>query len=325
MKLSRRSTVVLLASAVVGDTLSGFANALDYPIHPVRFVVPYAAGGGADIAARLFGAEGSQALGQQLIVENHGGASGVIGAEIAAKAPPDGYTVMQGTANLTISTSLFKKLPYNVSTDFTPIVLLAKTPSIIAVNPSLPAQSLSELIALAKVSPGKINYASDLAGPQFLGMELLKSAAGIDLANIPYTGTGPAVLATMSNQVSVVIAPANLLLPFVKSSQLRGLAVTSGRRIDALPDLPTVAESGFKDYDVTQWYGLLAPSGTPAEIVSLLNATFVKIVQSPALQARLTEQIMVPVGDTPDDFASFIKEDTERWARAVKLSGIPLN
>lgn len=206
-----------------------------------------------------------------------------------------------------------------------PVILLAKTPSIVAVNPSLPVRSLDELILLAKASPGKINYASDLAGPQYLGMELLKSMAGIDLTNIPYTGTGPAVIATIGNQVSVVIAPANLLLPFVKSGQLRGIAVSSGKRIEALPELRTVAEAGLKGYDVSQWYGVLVPSRTPPDIVKVLNVAFMKAVQSPALQEKLTEQMMLPVGDTPDDFAAFIKSDTEKWAKAVKLSGLPLN
>jgi len=325
MKLSRRSAFLLLGSVLAGNTFADGANALDYPIRPIRFVVPYAAGGGADIAARLFGAEASRVLGQNLIIENHGGASGVIGAEIAAKAQPDGYTIMLGTANWTISPSLFRKLPYNVITDFAPVTMLAKTPSIIAVNPSLPAHSLNELITLAKASPGKINYASDLAGPQYLGMELLKSMAGIELTSVPYTGTGPAVVATMSNQVSVVIAPASLLLPFVKSGQLRGIAVSSGKRIETLPELPTVAESGLEKYDISQWYGVLAPSGTPPDIVHALNVAFVKTVQSPALQARLIAEVILPVGDTPDDFGTFIKSDTEQWAKAVKLSGLPVN
>ncbi len=325
MDFTRRSTILLLGGAMGSSTFAGSANALNYPARPIHFIVPYAPGGGADIAARLFGAEAGGALGQNLIVENHGGASGVIGAEIAAKAAPDGYTVMLGTANWTISPSLFRKLPYNVTADFVPVSMLATTPSIIAVNPSLPAHSLGELIALAKASPGKINYASDLAGPQYLGMELLKSMAGIELTNVPYTGTGPAVMGAIGNQVSVVIAPANLLRPFTMSGQLRGLAVTSAKRIAALPELPTVAESGLKDYDFSQWYGVLAPARTPPDIVNALNVAFVRTVQSPVLQSKLVEQIMIPVGSTPKEFAAFIKNDTERWARAVKLSGLPLN
>jgi tripartite-type tricarboxylate transporter receptor subunit TctC len=325
MAFTRRSTLLLLGSMLGGNALADSAATLNYPVRPVRFIVPYAAGGGADIAARLFAAEASQALGQQLIVENHGGVSGVIGAEIAAKAAPNGYTIMLGTANWTISPSLFRTLPYNISTDFIPVTMLAMTPSIVAVNPSLPVQSLGDLIALAKASPGKINYASDLAGPQYLGMELLKSMAGIELTNVPYTGTGPGVIATLGNQVSVVIAPANLLLPFIKKGQLRGIAVSSAKRIEALPELPTVAESGLDKYDVSQWYGVLVPAGTPPDIVNLLNVAFVKTVQSPALRPRLIEQIMIPVGNTPDDFADFIKIDAERWAKAIKLSGLQPN
>jgi tripartite-type tricarboxylate transporter receptor subunit TctC len=325
MTLSRRSAILLAGGVLGGTVLGKAAKALDYPDRPIRFVVPYTAGGGADIAARLLGAEASASLGQQLVIENRGGASGVLGAEIVAKSPPDGYTIMLGTANWTISPSLFQHLPYSVSADFAPIALLAKTPSIVAVNPSLPVRSLVELIALAKASPGKINYASDLAGPQFLGMELLKSMAAIELTNIPYTGTGPAAVATIGNQVSIVIAPANLLLPFIKNGQLRGIAVTTSERIEALPELPTVAEAGLNGYNVSQWYGVLAPSGTPHDIVNVLNAALVRAVQSPSAQAKMAEQIMLPVGDTPDDFAAFIKSDTDQWAKAVKLSGLPPN
>jgi tripartite-type tricarboxylate transporter receptor subunit TctC len=325
MALSRRSAMLALSSALGATALVERAKAVDYPVRPIRFIVPYAAGGGADIAARLFAAEASPVLGQQLVIENHGGASGVIGAEIVAKAPPDGYTIMLGTANWTISPSLFRKLPYNVRTDFVPVTLLAKTPSIIAVNPSVKAHSLNELIALAKASPGEMNYASDVAGPQYLGLELLKSMAGIQITNVPYTGTGPGVVATIGNQVSVDIAPASLLLPFIKSGQLRGLAVTSDKRIDAAPEIPTVAESGFKGYDVSQWYGVLVPSGTPDEIVSVLNTALLKTLKSPALQAKLVDQAMIPVGGGPDELASFIERDVEQWAEAVKISGLPLN
>lgn len=323
MTFTRRSTVLLAGGVLGGTVLGKAAMALDYPDRPIRFVVPYAAGGGADIAARLLGVEASRLLGQQLVIENRGGASGVLGAEIVAKSPPDGYTIMLGTANWTISPSLFRRLPYSVRADFAPIALLAKTPSIVAVNPSLPVRSLAELIALAKASPGRFNYASDLAGPQFLGMELLKSMAAIELTDVPYTGTGPAVAATIGNQVSIVIAPANLLLPFIKNGQLRSIAVTTNKRIEALPDLPTVAEEGLAGYNVSQWYGVLAPSGAPHGIVSALNTALVRAVQSPSVQARMAEQIMLPVGDAPDDFAAFIKRDTDQWAKAVKLSGLP--
>jgi tripartite-type tricarboxylate transporter receptor subunit TctC len=325
MELSRRSAMLLLGSAFGANAFVERAKALDYPVRPIRFIVPYAAGGGADIAARLFGAEASLVLGQQLVIENHGGASGVIGAEIVAKAPPDGYTIMLGTANWTISPSLFRKLPYNVTADFVPVTMLAKTPSIIAINPSVKAHSLNELIALAKASPGEMNYASDVAGPQYLGMELFKSMADIQITNVPYTGTGPGLVATIGNQVSVDIAPASLVLPFIKGGQLRAVAVTSDKRIEVAPEIPTVAESGFKGYDVSQWYGVLAPSGTPSEIVSVLNTAFLKTLQSPAMQAKLADQAMILVGGGPDEFASFIEKDVEQWAKAVKISGLPLN
>jgi tripartite-type tricarboxylate transporter receptor subunit TctC len=324
MAVSRRSVLMLLAGAA-SEIMATRAWGAGYPDKTIRFVVPFLVGGGSDTTARLVSPQVSDALGKQLVINNLSGANGNTGTAQVAHAAPDGYTITLAAANQTISMGLYKKPPFDILKDYAPITLISRTPSILAVHPALPAKTLKDLIALAKASPGKLDYASDQAGPQFLGMELLKSMTGMDLTNIPYVGTGAGTIAAIGGQVPVILAPAGIMLPFVKSGQLRGLAVSSSERLRSLPDLPTIAEAGAPGYDVSQWYGVLAPAGTPKHIIAMLNEAFVKVIKSPKLQRVFVEQLSIPVGNTPAEFAVFLKNDIALWGDAIKSSHLALN
>lgn len=323
-KLSRKTALVLFGG-MLGGAMATRADAANFPTQSIRLIVPFAPGGGADAMARIIGPKTGSVIGQDLVIENHGGANGNIGAELVARAKPDGYTILIATANLTMSESLYKGLPFNVDDDFQGVTLLAATPNILAVNNNLPAKSVKELIALAKASPGKYNFASDQGGPLRLGVELLDSETQMKLTNVPYNGTGAAILGTLRGDVSVIMAPAPALLPYVKSGKLRGLAVSSATPLKDYPDLPTIASSGVKGFDVTQWYGILAPKNTPKDVVDTLNAAFTKALQEPDVLAQLQKAILVPVGSSPDSFSSFVKADVSKWAKVVKAAGIPMS
>jgi tripartite-type tricarboxylate transporter receptor subunit TctC len=297
------------------------AFAQSYPAKPVRFIVPFAPGGGADLVARLVATPLSESLGQQVVVDNRGGASGIIGTEMAAKSAPDGYTMVLTSTNLAAGVSLYRKLPFDLQKDFSPVILLAKTPSILAVHPSLPVKTVQELIALAKSAPGKINYAGGVGTTLQLNAELFKSMAKIDLVHVPYNGTGPAVIGALSGEAPVILAPTLALLPHVKSGRLRALAITSIQRSAAVPDLPTVAESGVPGFDSSQWYGIQVPAGTPKAIVTRLNSECLKIVRGQEFIARLVKDASIPMGTTPQEFGSFLKSEIEKWVKVLKISG----
>jgi len=297
------------------------AFAQSYPAKPVRFIVPFAPGGGADLVARLVATPLSESLGQQVVVDNRGGASGIIGTEMAAKSAPDGYTMVLTSTNLAAGVSLYRKLPFDLQKDFSPVILLAKTPSILAVHPSLPVKTVQELIALAKSAPGKINYAGGVGTTLQLNAELFKSMAKIDLVHVPYNGTGPAVIGALSGEAPVILAPTLALLPHVKSGRLRALAITSIQRSAAVPDLPTVAESGVPGFDSSQWYGIQVPAGTPKAIVTRLNSECLKIVRGQEFIARLVKDASIPMGTTPQEFGSFLNSEIEKWVKVLKISG----
>jgi len=318
--MHRKATVFIMA--VLSLVATPLADAQkSYATKPLRFLVPYGPGGGADIMARTIQPRLVELLAQQVVIDNRPGAGGNIGADLAAKSPANGYTIFMGTANFSMAVSLFGKLPFDPVRDFTAVSLLAKSPSILAVNPSLPAKSVKELIALAKSAPGKINYASDGGGPLQLFVELLKTMAKIDLTNIPYNSTGPAALAVMSGEASVIVAPAPAVMPHAKSGRLRALAITSAQRLDVMPDLPTIAESGVPGFEANQWYGILVPVGTPAAIVAELNRYCVKIMQMADLREQLASQATITIGSSPGAFAKFLKDDIAKWALAAKYSG----
>jgi tripartite-type tricarboxylate transporter receptor subunit TctC len=293
-----------------------------YPNKPVRFIVPYGPGGGADNMARLISSRVSVGLGQRIVVDNRGGASSNIGNEIASKAPADGYTLLMGAAALAANVGLYAKLRYDALKDFAPVALLAKSPNIVVVHPSLPVKSLKELISLAKSSPGKLNYASGGSGTTpHLAAELLKTTAGVDIVHVPYKSAGPAVIALISGEVDLSLLPGLTIMPHVRAGKLRALAITSLKRSPAIPDLPTVAESGYPGFEAAQWYGVLVPRGTPKANISRLNREFVKAVETPKINETLIRQSSIPVGSSPEDFAAFLKAEVEKWAKVVKASG----
>jgi tripartite-type tricarboxylate transporter receptor subunit TctC len=318
-----RRELGLLVSGILCGIDAGAARAENYPTRPIRLLVPYPAGGGADFVARLIAPMLSERLGQQVFVDNRGGAGGTIGAAIVAKAPPDGYTVQLAASNLAWSVSLFESLNYDALKDFGAVTLLAKTPSILAVNPALPVQSVKELIALAKREPGMINYAGGIGTSMQTDTELFKAMAGVDLAQIPYRGTAPAVLATLSGEASVIIAPTMPVLPHIKEGKLRALAISTDQRIASLPDLPTVAEAGVPGFDTYQWYGVFVPSRTPREVVVRLNRELVEIMHRPEVAARLANEALMPVGDTPEEFTTFFRGEIAKWAKVLKPVGAP--
>lgn len=297
------------------------AHSQAYPAKPIRFVVPFTAGGGADSMARIVGARVSERLGQQLVIENRGAAGGTLGTSIAARAAPDGYTILLTAANIAAAVSLFDKLTFDPLKDFIPVTLLAKTPSILAVHPSLPVKSVKELLALAKERPGKINYAGGVGSLLHLDVEYFKATAKVDIVQVPYNGSGPSMIGVVSGEASVVIAPTSLVLPHAQSGKLRSLAITSLQRFPSLPDLPTVAESGLPGFNTQQWYGILVPIGTPASIVSRLNSEFVKVMQMPEVTRRMISDASVPVGSTSPEFAAFFRDDIAKWAKVVKFAG----
>ena len=310
--------LVLLLSALLSA-----AAAAQYPARPVRFIVPSAVGGGTDIIARAISLKLSESLGQQFVVENRPGAGQMIGIELAAKAPADGYTILMAASTLAINPIMYKKVPYDPVRDFAPITQAATLPNVLVVHPSLPVKSVAELIAYAKAHPGQLNFASAGIGtsPQ-MSIELFKSMAGIDMVHIPYKGTAPGVVDLLAGQV-LVMAP-NLLtaLPHIKSGKLRALAVTSAKRSEALPEVPTVAEAGVPGYDSTQWYGVLAPAGTPPQIVARLHDGIVRALRDAEVGKRLAADGAEALGSSPEEFAAFIKSESEKWAKVASAAGI---
>ena len=310
------------AALVVLCCLAGTAFSQNYPAGPVRVIVPFPAGGGVDGMGRIIGQKLTETLGKQFLIDNRGGANGMIGSELAAKAPKDGYTLLVNGANFVTTPSLYRNVTYDPIKDFEPISLMAFAPNVLVVHPSLPAKSVSQLIALAKAHPGQVNFAGSGSGstPHLAG-ELFKTMTKTDMMHIPYRGTGPAIAALLSGEVSVMFMPALSAVPHIRAGRLRALAVTSRERLPALKELPTVAESGLRGYQSSQWYGMFAPAGTPADILALLNSHVAKIMHSPEMKQRMTDNGSLAVGNTREEFATHIKEEFAKWARIIKLSG----
>ncbi len=312
----------VLASAALLAAAFGHAAAQGYPTGPVRMIVPFPAGGGVDNMGRIVGQKLTEILGKPIVIENRGGANGMIGSEIAAKSPKDGYTLLFNGVSFVTTPSLNSKATYDPIKDFEPISLVALAPNILVVHPSLPARSVQELIAITKARPGQVNYAGAGSGSTpHLAAELFKTMAKVNMVHIPYRGSSPAMIGLLSGEASVMFPAATAAGPYLKSGRLRPLAVTSTSRLPAMPELPTVAESGLKGYESSQWYGMLAPTGTPEDIVSVLNMHIVKIMHSPDMKQRLIAEGTVPVGSTREQFASHIKVEIAKWAKVIKDSG----
>lgn len=319
-KITQTAAAILLATGLSSPSLAD-----TWPDQPIHFIVPYTAGGGADGVARVVGNKLGKALGQPVIVENRGGAAGNIGTNLAAKADPNGYTIMLGAAALAINETLYKKLPFDPVKDFTPVTLLVKTPNILVVNPKLPVKTVKELIQLARSKPGVLNYASAGKGTTpHLAAELFDSMAGVKMTHIPYKGSSPAVVALVGDEVDVMLSPALTVLPFIKTGRLRALAMTGATRSTAFPDIPTIAESGLPGYEASQWYAVFAPAGTPADIVARLNRELVKIVHSPDVEKVFALEGSEPIGGTPEELGQYFKSEIARWAKTIP-SGERLN
>jgi len=318
-----RFLIALMAvAATLTATPPAQAQADAYPNKTVRIVVGYAAGGATDILARLLAQKMTESLGQQVIVENRPGANSNIGAEVVAKAAPDGYTVYMGSIANTINMSLYPKLNYDVVKDFSPVMLVATVPNILVVHPSVPAKTVKELIDLAKAKPDTLNVASSGSGSSIhMSAELFKMLTGVKITHVPYKGSAPAVSDLLGGQVQMMFDNAPSAMPHVKAGKLRALAVTSPRRIPALPDVPTVIESGVAGFDVFSWFALFAPAGTPKEIVAKLNAHANQALAKPDVQARMADLGAESVGGTTERLASHVNAEVARWSKVVKESG----
>ena len=305
-------------------TITGNVLAQSYPIRPIRWVVTYPPGGPTDVVARAIGAKLTEAWGPQVVIDNRAGAGGVIGTDIAAKAVPDGYTLLFGTsAGLTINPALSSKLPYDAVKDFAPVSLLVLNPQILVVNSTVPANTVKELIALAKARPGQLNYASVGQGsPNHMGMELLKALTGIDVVHVPYKGTGPAITDLIGGQVQLMFNSMPSVLPLVASGKLKGLAVGSAQRSPAVPDIPTVAEAGVPGFENVTWYGMFAPAKTPRDIIVKLNKQVVQILAAPEMSQRLASQGAEPRSSTPEELTRFMQVESERWKKVIKVAGM---
>ena len=309
-----------LAAVLLGIAVS--ATAQNYPAGPIRIIVPFPAGGGVDTAGRLLGQKLSEAIGRPVLIDNRAGANGMIGSEMVAKAPKDGYTLMVNGANFVTSPTLYAKSLYDPIKDFDAISLLAHAPNILVVHPSLPVKNVRELIAFAKARPGDILFAGSGSGstPHLAG-ELFKTQTNTKMVHVPYRGTGPAITAILSGEVSTMFMPALTALPLIQSGRVRALGVTSLERLPALPELPTVSESGLKGYQSSQWYGVLAPAGTSPDILNVLNGHTVRIMQSADMKERMKNSGSVAVGSSREVFAKFLQTEFSKWAQVIKASG----
>ncbi len=294
-----------------------------YPSKPIRLIVPFPPGGAVDILGRAMAQKLSENLAHNVIVDNRVGGAGAVGSEAAAKSAPDGYTLLMGsTTTISINPSLFAKLSYDPSRDFVPVTLVAFVPHLLVVNASVPAANLREFIALAKARPGQLNYASAGNGtPHHIAGEMFKQMAGVDMVHIPYKGTGPAVPDLIAGQVSFMSVEILAAMPHVKSGKLRALGIATGNRNPSAPEIPTVSEAGLPGFDVTSWYGILAPAGTPKPITERLAMEMTKAIATPDLNERLASLGATPVGNTPDEFGVHLRREGEKWAKAVKASG----
>jgi tripartite-type tricarboxylate transporter receptor subunit TctC len=304
---------------------TGTAKAQDsYPSKPIRWIVPYAAGGFADIRARKIGVDLAKQLGQPVVIENRTGAGGVIGTEVVAKAPPDGYTIGMGNlAALAVNVSLMKKLPYDPLKDLQPVILIERSPLILVAGPGLKANSLQELIAYAKANPGKVGFGSSgIGGAHHLSAEMLKLRTGVDMVHIPYKGGAPAAADLMAGHLPVMFEMGYAALPSVKSGKTRALAVTSARRIALLPEVPTMAEAGQPGFESYNWQGLVVPAGTPRAIVDRLNREFNAILALPEQREAILATASEPAGGTPEQFRDLIASETVKWAEVVKAARI---
>jgi tripartite-type tricarboxylate transporter receptor subunit TctC len=321
--LHRRQLIqlVALAAAMAG----GGAMAQAWPTKPISLIVPFPAGGTTDVLARALADKLSQSLGQTVIVESKPGAGATLGADYVAKSRPDGYTLLVGAVHHTIASSVYKKLPYDFQKDLAPITEIALVPNVLVVNAATPAKNVAELIAMLKAQPGKYNYGSNGNGTaQHLIGTQFENLTGTDIAHIPYKGSGPLTTDLIGGQITMSFDTITPVLQHIKGGKLRALAVTTGKRSAVLPDVPTLAESGLKGFDIGTWFGVLAPAATPKDIVARLNTEMVKVIRSPEFRKRMEEIGAEPIGNTSEQMAQQIKVETEKFARLVKEAKVTI-
>ncbi|HZM43268.1 MAG TPA: tripartite tricarboxylate transporter substrate binding protein [Burkholderiales bacterium] len=315
--MTRRWCIALLIAAVTGN-----AGAQAFPAKPVRVIVPFSPGGPADFQVRLLAPRLTEAWGQQIIVDNRGGANGIIAFELGAKADPDGHTLILITAGFTINATLYPKLPYDSRRDFEGVTQLASAPGIVVVHPSVPARSVKELVALAKSRPGQIIYMSAGVGaPSHLAVELLKTMTGINMIHVPYKGIAPGIVDLLAGQVQVSIPTILAGLTHAKAGRLRALATTGANRAPAAPDLPTMPQAGFPGYEAANWFGMVVPAKTPPAIITRLNQDFARALNTPDVREKMLTQGMEPVSKTSEAFSKYIQSEITKWAGVVKTSG----
>jgi tripartite-type tricarboxylate transporter receptor subunit TctC len=311
----------LAATLVVGIACA--AQAQDFPTRPIRLIAPLAAGGVTDMAARLLAERAGKYLGQPMVVENRPGAGGLVGSGLVASAPPDGYTILMGTiGTLAVSPSMYKKMPYDTDKDLIPVSLVAGGQFALAVHPSFPSKTFGEFLEYVKARPGELNYGSAGNGSTLhLGMEMLNSMAGLKITHVPYKGTGPMVAALAGGEIQIGLPDLPSALPFARSERVRILAVTSGSRAQVMPEVPTIAESGLKDYEVVVWLGVMAPAGTPGPVIEKLNSAIVQALKDKDIVEKLAEVDMKVFASSPEQFGTFIKRERAKWDPIVKASG----
>ena len=314
MPLALAAAALIAAPAFAADA---------YPTKPVRIVVPFAAGGGVDLTARILAQKLTERVGQSVIVDNRVGASGIIGTEFVAKSAPDGYTLLVGSqTSQAVVPAMYGKLNYDAARDFVGVTEIAVSPLVIVIHPSLPVKSVKDLIALAKARPGQLTFGAASGGTPHMAGELFKLAAGVDMLFVPYKGEGPAIADALGGQISMVFSNLPVGLPQAQGGRLRALAVTSKQRVATAPDIPTAAESGLPGYEAATWFGLFAPAATPREIISKLNADSVAALNGADVKERMAAQGLFVVANTPAQFADFLKAEIPKWAKIVKDSGV---
>ena len=319
-----KKIVMALAAALVLPLSP--AHAQKFPDKPVRFIVPFPPGGGNDILARALSPRLGELLGQSVVVDNRAGAGGNIGTDLAAKAAPDGHTIVIASNQVTINPWLQSKLPFDIEKDFAPVALVASVPMLLAVNPGVPAKDVREFIALAKAQPGKLNHSTPGNGtPQHIAFEVFNHAAGIKVTHVPYKGTGPAIADLIGGQVQAAIGTMASMEPHVKAGKMRALGVTTAKRSQAMPDVPTIAEAALPGFEVPLWYSILAPAGTPRDAVARLSGDFAKVLAEPAMRERLAGQGFEVSYLNPEQMSELMKRDLARWQKSIREIGLKLD
>ncbi|MGE5522871.1 MAG: tripartite tricarboxylate transporter substrate binding protein [Rhodospirillaceae bacterium] len=320
--LRRLAGVLVKATCAAALAVPAAGHAQTYPARPIRFIVPFPPGGGNDIVGRIVATRLSERLGQQIVVDNRGGAGGTIGTDLLAKAPPDGHTLLINNVSLAVNATLIPKLPYDTLKDLEPVSLVGRQPNILVVYPGVAARSVQELLAMARAKPGELAYGSGGIGTaSHLATELLKLMTGVNLVHVPYKGLGPALTDLMGGRLQLIISTLASALPYVKAERMRPLAVTTARRSPFFPELPTMNEAGVKGYEFSTWYAIVAPRGTPADIVRRLNSELAQVLQSPAVKEQFAAQGLEPTPSTPAELGTYLRSEVAKWGKVIRASG----